>query len=89
MTITFHFLQLLILPLCLTALVLVAYRLTLHPLSCFPGPKLAAATGLYEAYYQCLKDGGGRYWKEIEKMHREYGMCLQPTSKGCDAGSLD
>ena len=51
----------------------IIYRLTLHPLARFPGPVLAASTGLYEAYYQCIKDGGGRYWVEIEKMHQRYG----------------
>jgi hypothetical protein len=58
---------------CASAVIVVTYRLTAHPLAKFPGPKLASATGLYEAYYQCLKDGGGRYWKEIERMHRLYG----------------
>jgi hypothetical protein len=51
----------------------VVYRLTLHPLASFPGPKLAAVTGLYETYYEVFKDGGGRYWVEIEEMHRKYG----------------
>lgn len=51
----------------------VVYRLALHPLASFPGPKLAAATGLYETYYEVFKDGGGRYWVEIEEMHRRYG----------------
>lgn len=56
----------------------VLYRLTFHPLARFPGPTLAAATGLYEAYYQCIKDGGGRYWVEIRKMHEQYGTYLPP-----------
>jgi hypothetical protein len=49
----------------------VAYRLLLSPLARFPGPRLAALTGWYETYYDCVKRG--RYWVEIERMHREYG----------------
>lgn len=61
----------------ISGLLIVVYRLTFHPLASFPGPKLAAATGLYETYYEVFKDGGGRYWKEIEKMHRQYGAFTQ------------
>lgn len=58
----------------LATVLAVTYRLTLHPLARFPGPYLAATTWLYEGYFQCIKDGGGRYWVEIEKMHKRYGM---------------
>lgn len=54
-------------------LLIVVYRLTLHPLAKVPGPFLAAATGAYEAYFQLVKDGGGRYWVEIERLHGIYG----------------
>jgi len=47
------------------------YRLFLGPLSQFPGPKLAALTGWYETYFDCWKRG--RYWVEIERMHKQYG----------------
>jgi hypothetical protein len=56
--------------LCIT----VAYRLLFGPLAAFPGPKLAALTGWYETYFECIKRG--RYWVEIEKMHKQYGMLL-------------
>lgn len=56
------------------------YRLTLHALAKIPGPRIAAATGAYEAYFQLIKEGGGRYWPEVERMHRLYGVCLPPSS---------
>jgi hypothetical protein len=47
------------------------YRLWFHPLSKFPGPKLAAITHLYEFYYDAIK--GGMYIWEIERWHLKYG----------------
>lgn len=43
----------------------------LHPLSHVPGPKLAAATFLYEAWFDLIQ--GGRYTREIQRMHEIYG----------------
>lgn len=49
----------------------VIYRLRFSPIAGFPGPKIAAATGWYEFYYDaCLN---GKYIFEIEKMHKKYG----------------
>lgn len=42
-----------------------------HPLSRFPGPKIAAASYLYEAYYDWWRVG--RYGKVIRDMHDCYG----------------
>ena len=42
-----------------------------HPLSGFPGPKLAAASYFYEAYYDWFLTG--RYGHEIRRMHERYG----------------
>jgi hypothetical protein len=47
------------------------YNLYLHPLSKFPGPKLAAIGSFYEFYYDVIKDGTF-LWK-TEEMHRKYG----------------
>lgn len=48
----------------------IVYRLTLHPLARFPGPKLAAATSLYNAYYDCIGSG---LCKDLPELHRKYG----------------
>jgi hypothetical protein len=50
------------------------YRLYLHPLSKFPGPKLAAVSHLYEFYYDVAK--GGKFIWEIQRMHEQYGAHL-------------
>ncbi len=58
----------------ISAITLVIYRLCLSPLAEVPGPKLAAATGWYEFYYDCLL--AGKYIFEIERMHNTYGESL-------------
>lgn len=57
---------------------LAIYRLFLSPLARFPGPKLAALTGWYEVYFDCFKRG--RFWVEIEEMHKKYGIFPAPLS---------
>ena len=47
------------------------YNVFFHPLSRFPGPKIAAAGYLYEFYYDVIKDGV--YLWKIEEMHDKYG----------------
>lgn len=52
-------------------LALASYRLLLHPLAAFPGPKLAAVTRYVEAYYDVVCNG--QYTFKIKEMHRKYG----------------
>ncbi|KAK7959437.1 benzoate 4-monooxygenase cytochrome P450 [Apiospora aurea] len=54
----------------------VIYRLYFHPLASFPGPKLAGATYLYEAYYD-LYPHKLRYLWQIEKLHQQYGPIVR------------
>jgi hypothetical protein len=52
------------------------YRLTLHPLSRFPGPKLAGLSYWYEYYYDVHKKG--RFIFKVKELHEQYG----PTAYG-------
>lgn len=53
---------------------LVVWRLYFHPLSGFPGPKLAAATYWYTTYYEVWKDGS--MVEHIGELHQKYGTSL-------------
>lgn len=52
---------------------IIIYRLYFSPLAKFPGPKLAAASTLYELWFDAVK--GGVYYKQIQKLHKVYGEC--------------
>lgn len=53
------------------AVTIAIYRLYFHPLAKFPGPRIAALTRWYEAFYDVLLDG--RYELKIVEFHRKYG----------------
>ncbi|KAK4069632.1 hypothetical protein Purlil1_13680 [Purpureocillium lilacinum] len=50
----------------------------LHPLSRFPGPRLAAMGSLYEFWFDVIRDG--QYLWQIEKMHDKYGPVIRINS---------
>jgi cytochrome P450 len=54
---------------------LIVYRLFFHPLSKVPGPKLAAATSLFETYYNLFLPGV--YFRVIREMHDQYGPIVR------------
>lgn len=53
-------------------IVLLVYRLYLSPIAKFPGPKLAAATYLFEGYYDVVQRG--KYTFKIRDLHAKYGQ---------------
>ncbi|EME87126.1 uncharacterized protein MYCFIDRAFT_130725 [Pseudocercospora fijiensis CIRAD86] len=61
------------------ALGVVFYRLFYHPLAKFPGPRIAAATYLYEIAFDYF--GHGAYLFEIERMHEKYGPVVRVNPK--------
>ncbi|KAE9363333.1 cytochrome P450 [Stipitochalara longipes BDJ] len=53
----------------------VFYRLFLHPLARFPGPKLAAITLWYEGFYDVIRNG--QYTFKIAELHKKYGPIIR------------
>lgn len=49
-------------------------RLYFHPLSSFPGPRMAAVTSLYKTYYEVIQGGG--MLEQTRYLHTIYG---EPT----------
>jgi len=48
------------------------YNVFFHPLARFPGPRAAAATKLWKAYIECIKQES--FCHKLEKVHAQYGM---------------
>lgn len=61
----------------LYVVLLYTYRLTLHPLAKFPGPRLAAVTLWYEFYHDFFHRG--QYLFRIRDMHAKYGHIVRVT----------
>lgn len=55
--------------------ILVVGRLYFSPISNIPGPRIAAATALYEFYYNVVK--GGKFFLKIQQLHEEYGPIIR------------
>ncbi|KAJ9663462.1 hypothetical protein H2201_005670 [Coniosporium apollinis] len=47
------------------------YNIFFHPLARFPGPRAAAATKLWKAYIECIKQES--FCHKLEKLHAQYG----------------
>lgn len=65
-----------ILPL-LYLIILALQRLYFHPLSRFPGPRLAAISRSYEFYYDVIMDG--IFVKQFPELHKIYGIAFLPA----------
>lgn len=63
------------------------YRLYFHPLAAFPGPKIAACTILYEAYYDIILRG--KYTFQIIDLHKTYGPIIRISPNELHISSPD
>ncbi|KAG7453091.1 cytochrome P450 [Guyanagaster necrorhizus] len=66
-------------------LYLVASRLLFHPLRTFPGPKLAALTSWYQAYFESFCDGA--FVDHLERLHEIYGPVVRINPREVKKGS--
>jgi len=57
-------------------MLIIIRRLFFHPLSAFPGPRLAAATTSYKMYFEVIR--GGELLGKIHQLHVLYGLSFLP-----------
>ena len=57
----------------------VVYRLFFHPLAAYPGPKLAAVTRFYGAFFD-LSPSSSSYVKMLPALHAKYGKFTDMSS---------
>lgn len=55
--------------------VIYVQRLYFHPLSKFPGPKICAASRIYEFYWDSVQHG--RLWTKLPELHARYGPIVR------------
>lgn len=70
----------LLLATCIYNIIIIFRRIYFHPLSRFPGPRIAAGTRWYEFYYDFFVGEGGQYFRKIEELHKQYGAGIQHVS---------
>jgi len=51
------------------------YNIYFHPLSGFPGPTIAASTGLYKTWIDCVSRGS--FVRTLERLHEQYGEVVR------------
>ena len=75
MILSFFLLSRILLASCLLLLIRAIYRITLHPLARFLGPKLAAITSLWAASYDLSKQDSLIF--HLHALHDQYGPIVR------------
>ncbi len=79
---TLSYLQLFFLLVVARFVYLLVYRLYLHPLKSFPGPRLAAVSDYFAAYFEVWKNG--MFVQHLETLHEVYGNHIfRMNSESC------
>jgi len=52
-------------------------RVWFHPLSKYPGPRLAALTLWWQCYYDVFLNGGGQLLAQLKPLHEKYGPVVR------------